>query len=228
MIDFTLEARVRCISEGTPMAENHPLPDCNVIAENAHDASLIRRAKRGDRHAFEALTKPYLNRLFNTILGITRNHEDAEDCLQEALLRAFTRIEQFKGASRFSTWLFRIGVNQALMHLRSKKRSFLLIDNTADDDAIRSFDPEDTRPNPELQYQAAELSMTIEKMIRVMPPVFQPVFEMRYLQELSNEEAAVALDMSTPAIKTRAFRARRHLRERLERHYGFTKGDIAS
>ena len=209
------------------MAEKLNLLDRKVIAENAHDAALIRRAKRGDRHAFEVLTKPYLNRLFNTILGITRNHEDAEDCLQEALLRAFTRIEQFKGASRFSTWLFRIGVNQALMHLRSKRRSFLLLDNT-DDDAFRSFDPEDTRPNPELQYQAAELSMTIEKMIRVMPPVFQPVFEMRYLQELSNEEAAVALDLSTPAIKTRAFRARRHLRERLERHYGLTKGEIAS
>jgi RNA polymerase sigma-70 factor (ECF subfamily) len=80
-------------------------------------------------------------------------------------------------------------------------------------------------PDPELQYQAAALSITIEKMIRVLPPSFQPAFEMRYLRELSNEEAAVALDMSTPAIKTRVFRARRHLRERLARQYGLTRSE---
>jgi RNA polymerase sigma-70 factor (ECF subfamily) len=67
--------------------------------------------------------------------------------------------------------------------------------------------------------------MTIERMIRVLPPSFQPAFEMRYLRELSNEEAAVALDMSTPAIKTRAFRARPHLRERLARQYGPTRSE---
>ena len=157
--------------------------------------------------------------LFDSILRITRNCEDAEDCLQEALMRAFTRIDQFKGASRFSTWLFRIGVNQALMRLRSNKKSFLFLD-TADEDSLRSLDPADTRPNPELQYQVAELSMTLEKMIRVLPPSVQPAFEMRYLRELPTEEAAAALDMSTLAIKTRAFRARRHLRERFARQNG--------
>jgi DNA-directed RNA polymerase specialized sigma24 family protein len=62
-------------------------------------------------------------------------------------------------------------------------------------------------------------------MIRVLPPSFQPAFEMRYLRELSNEEAAVALDMSTPAIKTRVFRARHQLRERFARQYGLTRSE---
>jgi RNA polymerase sigma factor (sigma-70 family) len=117
---------------------------------------------------------------------------------------------------------FRIGVNQALTCLRPNKKSFLFCD-TADEDSLRSLDPAGICPDPELQYQAAELSITIEKMIRVLPPSFQPAFEMRYVRELSNEETAVALDMSTPAIKTRASRARRHLRGRFAQQYGLTK-----
>jgi RNA polymerase sigma-70 factor (ECF subfamily) len=119
---------------------------------------------------------------------------------------------------------FRIGVNQALTCLRPNKKSFLFND-TADEDSLRSLDPAGICPDPELQFQAAELSITIEKRIRVLPPSFQPAFEMRYLRELSNEEAAVALDMSTPAIKTRVFRARRHLRERFARQYGLTRSE---
>jgi DNA-directed RNA polymerase specialized sigma24 family protein len=108
---------------------------------------------------------------------------------------------------------FRIGVNQALTCLRPNKKSFLFSD-TADEDSLRSLDPAGICPDPELQFQAAELSITIEKPVRALPPSFQPALEMRYLREFSNEEAAVALDMSTPAIKTTPFRARRHLRER--------------
>jgi RNA polymerase sigma-70 factor, ECF subfamily len=219
MYDFNLRCESHMYRKDKAMDQDHTLLDCSEISDYAHDALLVERSKQGDGRAFELLIKPYLSRLFDSILRITRNREDAEDCLQEALMRAFTRIDQFKGASRFSTWLFRIGVNQALMRLRSNKRGFLFLD-TADDDSLRPLDPADTRPNPELQYQAAELSMTLEKMIRVLPPSIQPAFEMRYLRELSTEEAAVALDMSTRAIKTRAFRARRHLRERFARQYG--------
>lgn len=205
-----------------PMVEDHTLLDCNETSENVHDASLVRRAKQGDGRAFELLINPHLNRLFNNILRITKNHEDAEDCVQEALLRAFTRINQFKGASRFSTWLFRIGVNQALMRLRSNKRRLSSFD-TADRTVPHSLDPADTRPNPELQYRAAELSLHLEEMIRSLPLSFRPAFTMRFLRELSNEESAAALKMSTPAIKTRAYRARLHLRKRLVRRYGVTK-----
>jgi hypothetical protein len=95
----------------------------------------------------------------------------------------------------FYPWPFRIGVNQALTCLRPNKKSFLFSD-TAGEDSLRSLDPAGICPDPELQYQGAELS------IRVLPPSFQPAFEMRYLRELSNEEAAVALDMRAPAIKT--------------------------
>lgn len=204
------------------MAEDYILLNCNEISDTAHDASLIGRAKQGDGRAFELLISPYLSKLFNTIIRITKNREDAEDCLQETLIRAFTRIDQFKGASRFSTWLLSIGVNQALMHLRSRKRGILFLDS-GDNDSLPALDPADTRPNPELQCLAAELSTTIERLIRGLPHTFQPAFEMRYLRELSNEEAAAALDLSTPTIKTRAFRARRQLRERLSRQYGLMK-----
>src|ERR1700742_2910472 len=98
-------------------------PHYDPLSSDARDALLLTRAKGGDSHAFEQLVEPYLRRLLETIHRITRHREDAEDCLQNALIRAFTCLNQFKGASRFSTWLFTIGVNQALMCLRSKRRA---------------------------------------------------------------------------------------------------------
>jgi DNA-directed RNA polymerase specialized sigma24 family protein len=116
----------------------------------------------------------------------------------------------------------RIGVNQALTRLRPNKKSFLFSD-TADEDSLRSLDPAGYLPRSQIAVPSRELSGTIEKMIRVPSRSFQPAFEMRYLRELSNEEAAMALDMSTPAIKTRVFRARRQLRERFARQYRLTR-----
>lgn len=204
------------------MATADAATHCDALSPDAREALLLTRVRNGDPHAFEQLVEPYLRRLFDTINRITRHREDSEDCLQNALIRAFTCLDQFKGTSRFSTWLFTIGVNQALMCLRSRRRARCSPHSGNDDDSLHFLHVADTRPDPEAQYHNMELLRGLNEVIELLPPGFRPVFEMRYIHELSNEETATVLAMSVPTIKTRAFRARRQLRERLVRRYGIT------
>src|ERR1700751_3549600 len=96
----------------------------------SNDLLLMERAREGDVEAFGSLVEPYLEKLFKSIWKITRNREDAEDAVQETLLKAYSHLDQFRGASRFSTWLITIGVNQALMGLRSRRKNLISLDAT--------------------------------------------------------------------------------------------------
>jgi RNA polymerase sigma-70 factor, ECF subfamily len=180
------------------------------------DNSLVERAKQGDVVAFELLVEPYLEKLFKSIWKITRNREDAEDSLQETLLKAFTHLDQFRGASRFSTWLITIGVNQALMSLRTRRKNVISLEANEPSSATppSSYLPE-PRLNPEQQCRNTEWAELLDRVIDTLPPPFRTVFELRYVHELSNEQAAMALGISIAAVKTRALRARRHIGRRL-------------
>jgi len=180
------------------------------------DSHLVERARQGDIGAFESLIEPYLEKLFKSIWKITRNREDAEDSMQETLLKAFTHLDQFRGASRFSTWLITIGVNQALMSLRSKRKNIVPIDDNESSSTAppSSYLPE-PRLNPEQRYRNTEWAEVLDRVIQTLPSPFRTVFELRYVHELSNEQAAMALGISIAAVKTRALRARRHIGRRL-------------
>ena len=180
------------------------------------DRLLVERARQGDLDAFEMLIEPYLEKLFKSIWKITRNREDAEDALQETLLKAYTHLDQFRGASRFSTWLITIGVNQALMNLRTRRKNLISLDaNEPSSTAPPSSYIPEPRLNPEQQYRNTEWSEILNRVIDTLPSTFRAVFELRYVHELSNEQAAMALGISIAAVKTRALRARRHIGRRL-------------
>jgi RNA polymerase sigma-70 factor (ECF subfamily) len=177
---------------------------------------LVERAKQGDVDAFGLLVEPYLERLFKSIWKITRNREDAEDSLQETLVKAYTHLDQFRGASRFSTWLITIGANQALMSLRTRRKNLISLDTNEPFSAAppSSYLPE-SRLNPEQHYRNTEWAEMLDRVIDTLPSPFRTVFELRYVHELSNEQAAMALGISIAAVKTRALRARRHIGRRL-------------
>ena len=206
----------------TAVADNPTVTPYDVTSRSFHaqplrdDYLLVERAKEGDIDAFGLLVEPYLEKLFKSVWKITRNREDAEDCLQETLLKAFTHLEQFRGASRFSTWLITIGVNQALMSLRTRRKNIISLDATEPNSAAApsAYIPE-PRLNPEQQYRNTEWAELLGRVIETLPPSFRTVFELRYVHELSNEQAAMALGISIAAVKTRALRARRHIGRRL-------------
>ena len=192
--------------------------------EEVHpDVALVERARGGDVHAFETLVKQYDRQVFRIAQHITQNREDAQDVVQDAFLKAYEKLDQFQGNSKFYTWLVRIAVNEALMRLRKRRTGKMVsIDEDVQTEEVGSVPrgPQaEWRPNPEQEYNQAELADILRKTINGLPPGFRVVFVLRDVEGLSTEETANALGLSVPAVKSRLLRARLQLRERLSRYF---------
>ena len=182
---------------------------------------LVRAAKGGDDAAFGELVRRYDRNVFRIAQHITQNREDAEDVVQDAFLKAYTNLQQFQEQSKFYTWLVRIAVNEALMKLRRRRPERMVsLDEeikTEDDSVPREV--ADWSPNPEQNYNQAELKEILSRTIQGLPSGFRTVFVLRDVEGLSTEETAEALELSVPAVKSRLLRARLQLRERLNRFF---------
>ena len=185
------------------------------------ELTLVQAAKSGDVSAFEELVRRYDRNVFRIAQHITQNREDAEDVVQDAFLKAYSNLAQFQGQSKFYTWLVRIAVNEALMKLRRRRpeRTVSLDEEVKTEEDSLPREVADWSPNPEQQYSQAELREILTRTIQGLPPGFRTVFVLRDVEGLSTEETAEALDLSTPAVKSRLLRARLQLRERLSRYF---------
>ena len=217
-------------AQTTPFAEPGTQAPGNPAAapsEPHPDLALVERSKAGDTAAFEQLVRQYDRQIYRTALHITQNREDAEDITQDVFFKAFQKLEQFQGNSKFSTWLVRIAVNESLMRLRRRKTSKTVSmdqDVETEEGAIpRDF--AEWRPNPEEIFSQSELGDILRKTIAGLPPGFRTVFTLRDIENLSTEETAEALGLSVPAVKSRLLRARLQLRERLSRYFRQKKED---
>ncbi len=185
------------------------------------ELQLVRQAKAGEIGAFEELVRRYDRNVFRIAQHITQNREDAEDVVQDAFLKAYQNLAQFQEQSKFYTWLVRIVVNEALMKLRKRRpERFVSLDEdikTEEDSMPREI--ADWSPNPEQQYNQAELKDILGRTIQGLPPSFRTVFVLRDVEGLSTEETAEALELSVPAVKSRLLRARLQLRERLNKYF---------
>jgi RNA polymerase sigma-70 factor (ECF subfamily) len=224
-------------AQTSPIAEDLPeipLAGIDVAEESAahtgplspdKDAELVELAKGGDTAAFETLIRQYERQIFRTAQHITQNREDAEDITQDVFFKAFQKLEQFQGNSKFSTWLVRIAVNESLMRLRKRKTSktVSMDQDVETDEGSIPRDFAEWRPNPEQNYSQSEMAEILRKTIAGLPPGFRTVFTLRDIENLSTEETAEALGLSVPAVKSRLLRARLQLRERLSRYFRQTK-----
>jgi len=185
------------------------------------ELALVQAAKEGDTAAFEELVRRYDRNVFRIAQHITQNREDAEDVVQDAFLKAYGNLKQFQGQSKFYTWLVRIAVNEALMKLRRRRpeRMISLDEDVKTEEDSVPREVADWSPNPEQLYSQGELHEILSKTIQGLPPSFRTVFVLRDVEGLSTEEAAEALDLSIPAVKSRLLRARLQLRERLSRYF---------
>jgi RNA polymerase sigma-70 factor (ECF subfamily) len=192
------------------------------------ELAILTLARQGDTRAFSELMRKYEGKIFRLAQHITQNREDAEDVLQETFLKAYEHLDQFKGDSKFYTWVVRIAVNQALMKLRKRKtdRSVSLDEgiDTGEDIVVREIAAWDE--NPEQKYSREELGEILDSAVQSLAPPYRTVFVLRDIEELSTEETAEALELSIPAVKSRLLRARLQLREKLTRFFK-RKGDDA-
>jgi RNA polymerase sigma-70 factor (ECF subfamily) len=186
----------------------------------ANEPALLSAARHGNNEAFSVLVRQYRNNIYQLAFKITQNHEDAEDSLQEALLKAYCNLNTFQGDSRFYRWLVQITVNEALMKLRKRRsnRQLPLEDVVApgvENPAPRAF--EDKRPNPETQYAEVEPRTARSNALKSVSPRLSNAFVLRNVEDFTVKQTADRLGLSVAAVKSRPVRARGRLRQRLRK-----------
>lgn len=193
------------------------------MATAIKDLELLERARRGDTSAFYELVRQYERSVYWTAFGLLGNAADAEDITQETFLKCFQHLDQFRGESKFSTWLTQIAVNEARQRLRRQRpdlyESLEAGAEAKDSGRWLSLFTVDWRENPEQQYAAEELRRIVTEAVQSLPPIYRSVLLLRDLEQMTSEEVAQALGLSLPAVKSRLLRARLQLREKLTPHF---------
>src|ERR1700724_3270895 len=197
------------------------MPEPNPVLENSPPAAMTREpeliasVQQGKRELFYELVRPYERRIYAAALAILRNEADAEDVAQEAVLKAFANIRQFRAEARFSTWLIQITVNEALMR-RRRERVVVMegIDDRRDEEsdyAPRDF--ADWREVPSESLERKEVRQKLADALASLDRKYREVFVMRDMEQLNIQETAEALGISVASVKTRLLRAVRMFRD---------------
>lgn len=192
------------------------------VSAGPTDDELLARARRHDDDAIRLLTRRYNQRLFRIARGILRNDAEAEDVVQETYVRAFTRLDLFRGEAAFGTWLVRIAMNNALGRVRARRRTvdFSAADEAAITPHILRFPDASRVQDPETAVAHDEIRRLLERSIDALPDGFRLVFIAREVEGLSVEDTASLLGLRPETVKTRVFRARARLRRDLARRLG--------
>jgi RNA polymerase sigma-70 factor (ECF subfamily) len=180
------------------------------------EAALLEGLRRRDRHACTCVLKWFMPRLYQLALRMTGNSDEAEDVVQEGFIKACAQIDRFEERSGLGSWLYRIVLNTALMHLRKQKAGDRHRAPPATGDTAPAVElvPDETG-DPGAQLLAGELRAQIDAAIQDLPPALRAAFVLRDLEGLSTAEAAQALGISEAALKVRLHRARLALRAAL-------------
>jgi len=188
------------------------------------DLPLVNASRNGDASAFGELVKKYDRKLYRVAQGIIHKHEDAEEVVQTAFLKAYLNLHRFQGNAKFSTWLIRIAINESFMQLRkqtsSKEQPFDVDNGFGDDEGNQNrLDVADWAANPESLYSATELRQILENCLQKLQPRLSVVFFLRDIEGHSIGEISRILNITATAVKTRLSRARILLREELTPYF---------
>lgn len=184
------------------------------------DLPLVEASASGDMAAFDELVRRHDQKLLRIARQVTRNLEDAQDVVQETFLKAFEKLHQFQRNSKFSTWLIRIAINQALMKVRKTRYAQELpLEYEGSDGESLPADLTDWSPDPELLYSRSELHEILHKALEKLSPSLRIVFILRDVEGMSLPESAAVLHLHPSAVKARLYRARLQLREFLSKYF---------
>jgi RNA polymerase sigma-70 factor (ECF subfamily) len=206
-------------------AEPRPTVEC---LPDDPDLDIVQTVRGGNVDAFEQLIERHSRRVYRTLVGILGDPEDARDAMQDTFLKAYQHLGNFQSRSKFSTWLVSIATNTALQRLR-ERRPVESLDETSDD-SESSFRPRQVRAwvdDPEQEYSQAERRRLVENSVMSLPSKYRTAVVLRDLEMLSTEEAAAALGLEIPTLKTRLLRGRLMLREALAPHFTRRASEVA-
>jgi RNA polymerase sigma-70 factor (ECF subfamily) len=204
------------------------MPTKTLRQTEPDEAELVARARRKDASAIALIIRQQNQRLYRIARSILRDDFEAEDALQEAYIRAFTSLDSFRGESRLGTWLARIVMNEALGRLRRRKPTieFDTFAKTHEGTAeIIRFPAANPDLDPETTMAQREIRALLESAIDALPEAFRVVLVARLIEGMSIEETAELFDIRPETVKTRLHRARRLLKDEMEKHVGPVMGD---
>ncbi|HXK61198.1 MAG TPA: RNA polymerase sigma factor [Acidobacteriota bacterium] len=194
-----------------------PLPQPALLS----DEEIVSRILAGETGLFEIIMRRYNQRLYRTIRAILGSDDEVEDIMQDVYVLAFRKLSQFEHRSSLATWLTRIAVNLSLSKLRRRRGDNIYPIDTEQRQKMNEK-VRDRNPSPEKQAFNREIRDLVESVIERMPAKHRSVLVLRDVEGLSTAEVATLLGMSTEAVKVNLHRARRHLREAIERRSGET------
>lgn len=181
------------------------------------EAALVARARAGDPTGFEMLMRRNNQRIYRVVRSVLREHGDIEDVIQQAYLKAFLHLDQFGGAARWSTWVCRIAVNEALARLRHQGR-FVSMDAVSEQEMKNGT--KSLADDPERAAAGSEFGQMVEQVIDSLPEIYRAVLILREVEGMATSEVAEVLEVDPDVVKTRLHRARRALRAAIESRVG--------
>ena len=178
------------------------------------DVEIVSRVLNGEKELFEILMRRHNQTMYRVIRSYVKADDDVKDIMQDTYIKSYQKLAQFNASAAFSTWLIRIGINEALQHLRRHKRYLQNFGKRETIDTI--FQLEDTyQMNPEKEVIKLENKMLLEKAIDLLPEKYRIIFVLQQVEGLSNPEIASCLGISNSNVKVRLHRAKNHLKDAL-------------
>jgi RNA polymerase sigma-70 factor (ECF subfamily) len=181
------------------------------------DQLLVERVQRGDQKAFALLVEKYQRKLGRLLARMIRDQAEVEDVVQESFIKAYRALPNFRGDSAFYTWLYRIGINTAKNHLVAMGRRPSVSNDIEVEDAENFEDGDELRTldTPETELMTKELAQTVKQAIDALPQELKTAITLRELDGLSYEEIAELMQCPIGTVRSRIFRARESVAEKL-------------
>ena len=183
-------------------------------SQGLQDEEVVKCVLAGDTSMFEILMRRHNQRLYRVACAILRNDAEAEDLIQDTYVRAYQHLSQFEGRAKFSTWLTRIAVNEALAR-RRRQGLYKELDPMSEHQGGKMDRFVSATPSPEQQVSSSETLQLLERAVATLPEIYRTVFVLRDVEDMDTGDTAAVLNISEENVKTRLHRARALLRKRL-------------
>ncbi|MBY0574952.1 MAG: RNA polymerase sigma factor RpoE [Undibacterium sp.] len=193
-----------------------------MTTEREIDQLLVERVQRGDKNAFELLVSKYQRKLYRLVSRLVHDHAEAEDVVQEAFIKAYRALANFRGESAFYTWLYRIGINTAKNYLVTQGRRMPTSTDSDIEEAETFHDADGLRDinTPESLLASKQIANTVNAVMMALPEELRKAIVLREIEGLSYEEIAEIMVCPIGTVRSRIFRAREAIAEKLRPQIG--------
>src|SRR6266850_1805098 len=198
-------------------ASARPLPAAARMTDREIDQQLVERAQRGDKHAFEMLVLKYQRKLERLLSRVIRDPAEIEDVAQEAFIKAYRALPNFRGDSAFYTWLYRIGINTAKNYLIALGRRAPTSTEFDSEEAENFEDGDQLRDlnTPEAELMTRQIAATVNQAMEELPEELRTAITLREIEGMSYEDIANVMNCPIGTVRSRIFRARETIADRL-------------